>query len=229
MSTEIVQFYNDLMFPGPYTAQQLAQYDHCPHNRYLKFMHRFLNHGQNVLDAGCGTGLISNVFATRFDSQFVAIDISDSIQFGKKYAKENNIKNIKWNQQDLVSFQSKEKFDVIICQGVLHHIPEYELALENLKMMLKPNGILLLGVYNPFGKFLKKYINIRYHSEILYKDQEQNPFELSFTSGQVKQLCNDMQLLSCVPAIFDRYFSNIINIFNSQNGGLVLYAFRGNS
>jgi 2-polyprenyl-3-methyl-5-hydroxy-6-metoxy-1,4-benzoquinol methylase len=192
-------------------------------------MHRFLNHGQNVLDAGCGTGLISNVFATRFDSQFVAIDISDSIQFGKKYAKENNIKNIKWNQQDLVSFQSKEKFDVIICQGVLHHIPEYELALENLKMMLKPNGILLLGVYNPFGKFLKKYINIRYHSEILYKDQEQNPFELSFTSGQVKQLCNDMQLLSCVPAIFDRYFSNIINIFNSQNGGLVLYAFRGNS
>lgn len=224
--SKITEFYDKLMFPGPYTADQLSQYDRCPSNQYLKFMFQFLDNNQHVLDAGCGSGLISNVFATRFDSQFVAVDIANGINYGRQFAKENNINNIKWAQQDLIAFKSRKKFDVIICQGVLHHIPDYHLALNNLKLLLKPGGILLLGVYNPFGKILKKIIKIQYHSKILYKDQEENPFEISFTSGQVKNLCNDMKFLSCVPGLFNRYFSNIISMQNNQNGGLVLYAFQ---
>jgi 2-polyprenyl-3-methyl-5-hydroxy-6-metoxy-1,4-benzoquinol methylase len=217
----IKDFYNELEFPGRYTKQQMNSYDFCPSNTYLKFIHQHLADGMNVLDAGCGTGLITNLFATRFKSKFVAVDFANSINYGRRYAQQNNIQNVEWLQQDLVDYTSAEKFDVIICQGVLHHIPNYQQALENLKKCLAPGGVLLLGLYHPLGKFLQKLLPIRYVNKILKTDQISNPFELSFTKYQAQQICCPLALQNQEPSTLFALRQSWI-----ASGGLIIYSFR---
>ena len=126
---------------------------------------------------------------------------------------------------DFLTFETDKKYDIIICCGVLHHIPDYEKALAKIKSLLKPGGTLVLAIYNKYGKILKQYFKINYNSDILYKDQELNPFELSFTNRQIHDLCNDLIFNAVTPSISNR-FVDALSWFNNSNGGLVLYIFK---
>ena len=227
MNSDVIKnFYSELGFPGPYTWEDIQFYEQEGiHNIYLREIDRHLQDNTDILDVGCGTGLVSNLFASRYKSQFTAVDFSNSIDYARKFAQANNIDNVKWIKQDFTKFKSEKKYDTIICCGVLHHIPNYKQALEKIKYLLKPGGQLLLALYNPWGKFLKRYFTIRYHSPILYKDQEHNPFELSFTYSQTLKMCSDLQFEAVVPSCRNR-FVDLHALFNNQNGGLALYVFK---
>jgi len=94
--------------------------------------------------------------------------------------------------------------------------------LAKMKELLKPGGKLMLAVYNTYGKVLKQIFNIKYHNDVLYKDQELNPFELSFTHRQVLKMCKDLQFELVTPSI-NNHLVNLSALFNSVNGGLALY------
>ena len=226
ISEEIKQFYSKIQFPGRYTRDDIKFYDiEGIHNIYLKEINKELVNDIDVLDVGCGTGLVSNLFASRYiNANFTSVDFSDSIDYAKKFAKENNINNVKWIKKNFLDFKTTKRYDVIICCGVLHHIPEHARALDKMKKLLKPGGKLLLAVYNPFGKILKRFFKIDYNCDILYRDQELNPFELSFSNNQVHRMCSDLLFKSASPSIANK-FVDLLALFNSENGGLVLYVF----
>lgn len=223
---EIKNFYSRINFPGRYQQQDIEFYQHYGiHNLYLKEIDKSMSDNIEVLDVGCGTGLISNVFASKYpNSNFTSLDFSDSIDYAKKFANENNITNVSWIKTDFLNFTTNKQYDVIICCGVLHHIPEYKVALEKLKLLLKPKGQLILAVYNPFGKILKRLITIKYNSYTLYEDQENNPFEVSFTDKQVRKMCSELTFERVEPSI-SNCLVNLLALFNSENGGLALYVF----
>lgn len=225
MTDKIRDFYSRINFPGHYTWEDICFYDeHGIHNTYLKEIDKILKDGIDVLDVGCGTGLVSNLFAHRYSSSFTSIDFSDSIDYAIEFAKKNSIKDVQWIKKDFLKFNTEKKYDVIICCGVLHHMPEYEQALAKMKSLLKPNGKLILAVYNKYGKILKHLFKINYNSDILYQDQENNPFELSFTHDQVVAMCDDLIFHSVNPSVANRLV-NLLAWFNSSNGGLALYVF----
>jgi 2-polyprenyl-3-methyl-5-hydroxy-6-metoxy-1,4-benzoquinol methylase len=223
---KIKEFYSNLHFPGRYSLEDLKFYEEQGiHNIYLREIDAVMHNGLDVLDVGCGTGLISNLFADKYKkSKFTAVDFSDSIDYASKFAKTNGINNVKWIKRDFLQFKTGKKYDVIICCGVLHHIPEYEKALAKIKQLLKPGGKLLLALYNPYGKVLKRFFTINYNCDTLYQDQENNPFELSFSSSEVRDMCSDLEFQSATPGISNR-FVDFLAWFNSENGGLVLYIF----
>jgi 2-polyprenyl-3-methyl-5-hydroxy-6-metoxy-1,4-benzoquinol methylase len=225
-SQEIKEFYSKLHFPGRYTCEDLQFYEEQGiHNVYLREIERILVDGMDVLDIGCGTGLVSNLFAKyRPNSQFTSIDFSDSIDYASNFAKENNINNVKWVKKDFLEFKTVKRYDVIICCGVLHHIPEYERALTKMKELLKPGGKLILAIYNKYGKILKRIVNIKYHNDVLYQDQELNPFELSFTNRQMLDMCKDLNFDLVSPS-YNNKLVDFYACFNSVNGGLALYVF----
>jgi 2-polyprenyl-3-methyl-5-hydroxy-6-metoxy-1,4-benzoquinol methylase len=227
MKSKIQQFYSNLKFPGLYSKEDLDFYEiNGIHNIYLKEINNILHDGLTVLDVGCGTGLLSNLFANKYKNcKITSIDFSDSIDYAQKFADDNNINNITFIKEDFILYNSDEQYDVVICHGVLHHIPEHYDALVKLKKLVKPGGTLILAVYNTFGKILKHFSNIEYNSEILYVDQEQNPFELSFTHNEVLKLCNDLTFVKVEPS-FKNKFVNLHALFNSENGGLALYVFK---
>lgn len=218
---EISQFYSDLEFPGRYTKEDLNYYRDKINNVYLKGIDENLS-GNQILDIGSGTGLITNLFAQRYtNSTFTAVDISNSIEFGKKFAKENNINNTTWIQENFLTYNPAQKFDTIICQGVLHHIPDWPIALEKIKNLLNPGGILLLGVYHPVAKFLQKIFHGKYQSSILECDQFQNPYETAFTQYKITKLAKPMTLLNKYPSRVLTFRSSFI-----ASGGLMLYVFK---
>jgi 2-polyprenyl-3-methyl-5-hydroxy-6-metoxy-1,4-benzoquinol methylase len=226
IDNKVKEFYSKLQFPGKYSIDDMKFYDEQGiHNIYLKEIDQHLSNGIDVLDVGCGTGLISNLFANKYKhSNFTAIDFSDSIDYAESFSNANHISNVKWIKQDFLLFKTSKKYDVVICCGVLHHIPEYQQALVKLKSLLKPSGILLLALYNPYGKLLKQFFTVKYNCDILYQDQENNPFELSFTKKEVLEMCNDLKFKSVIPSIAN-HLVDAFAIFNSENGGLALYVF----
>lgn len=225
ITEEIKKFYSNLHFPGRYSWEDLKFYeDQGIHNIYLREIESVMQDGIDVLDVGCGTGLVSNLFADKYKSNFTAVDFSDSIDYARDFAKKQKIKNVTWVKKDFLHYTSKKQYDVIICCGVLHHIPQYEQALDKIKQLLKPNGKLILAVYNPWGKILKRFFNINYNCDILYQDQELNPFELSFTNRQVRKMCIDLKFHKSAPSV-NNHLVDLLALTNSENGGLVLYIF----
>lgn len=43
-------------------------------------------------------------------------------------------------------------FDLIVCAGVLHHLADPDAALRTLRSVLKPDGVIQLTVYAPYGR-----------------------------------------------------------------------------
>jgi 2-polyprenyl-3-methyl-5-hydroxy-6-metoxy-1,4-benzoquinol methylase len=220
---EIQQFYNQNQFPGIYTIEDFNSYGDNIENPYLRIIDKHLGDNTTVLDAGCGTGLITNLFAYRYPTnKFVAVDFADGIDYAQQFGKTNNINNAKFIRQDLLEYTSTKQFDVVICQGVLHHIPDWHTAIAKLKTLVKPGGKLILGLYHPWGKIAKKFFNINYGNTVLYKDQELVPYELSFSVAEVKNMTQGFNLIDFAPTrTLDSI--EISALFNYRNGGLVTY------
>jgi ubiquinone/menaquinone biosynthesis C-methylase UbiE len=121
-----------------------------------------------ILEAGSGTSQLSNYLAIGNNNKIVALDSSlNALKLGKKFSDENNVKNIKYIKGDLTTkIFIDEIFDFIWCSGVLHHTKNPSKGFEQLCNSLKKEGIILIGLYNKYGriktlirKFIFKYIS----------------------------------------------------------------------
>jgi hypothetical protein len=63
---------------------------------------------------------------------------------------------------------------------------------------------------------LQKLLPTQYDSKVLEEDQEENPFELSFTKTQAIEMFKGYKLISSYPSA----------LMNWRNGGLTVYVFR---
>jgi len=120
--------------------------------RLLSFLEKLvpqfdLKFGQQVLDAGTGTGvLISYLVKTVGPSGSVtAIDFSEKM-VRKCKMKYSHIKNvtIKVGNIEDANFQS-EVFDAVICFGMFPHLENKEKALQSINRILKPSGKLVIA------------------------------------------------------------------------------------
>ena len=215
ISDKVKKFYDKNPFPGPYTAQSIKAY--TGQNRYIAFITKSIMHSRKILDAGCGTGFIVNYLAQTFPTKnFTGVDFADSIDYAVKIKEELNRPNLKFIKADLTKFETDDCFDTIICQGVLHHIPDYIQTLAKLQNMLQGGGKFIIGLYHPWGKILQRLLPNDYATQTLEIDQEQHPYELSFYSRDVKKMFKDYQFVDSHPGIF----------WNWRNGGLTTYVFR---
>lgn len=226
LDLQVKEFYSKIKFPGNYSFDDINFYQSKIANPYLKIIDDHLENNLKILDVGCGTGYILNLFAHRYNSSFYGIDFSDAIDVAKSFSKENKIKNINYSKKDFLQINEKETYDIVICQGVLHHIPDYIKAVNLLKKITKKK--LILAVYHPSGKILKKYFNINYNSDLLRADQEDVPFETAFNQQEILSMFKGFKLVESYPTNPNLHF--ILNpIRHSRNGGLVTYILEKNA
>ena len=217
----IKEFYSKLQFPGPYTIDDLNFYSDDIINDYLKIFDEHTKHAVRVLDVGCGSGFIVNFLANRHPNIiFDAVDFSDSIDFAQQFSSEHNIKNINYYKEDFLLWDAEYKYDLVLSNGVLHHIPEYQSAVKKIHNLA--TGTVLIGIYNSYGKLLKRVFNINYVNQTLYLDQEHCPFEVSFSDRQFKELFDEYDVISVYPSFCNRLV-DFYNLFNAGNGGLTIY------
>ncbi len=141
-----------------------------------------------ILDAGCGTGEISCFLSKK--ANVTGIDFSESsIKLANKLKERFQIKDVNFDVGDLTKIKLNKKFDYIFSMGVLHHIPEMNKAIQNLKSHLKDNGIFVINVYNKYGKIhnrlFKQKLNKTYDM-----DSYNHPYERFFTQKEFRGILN---------------------------------------
>ena len=106
----------------------------------------FLN--ADMLDIGSGTGEHDICYA-KWGANLTLLDINPtSNRQAKKYFKIFKVKNKlkKIINTSLYNFKTKKKFDIIISEGVIHHVQEPKKVFKILTKNLKPGGFCILAL-----------------------------------------------------------------------------------
>jgi tetratricopeptide (TPR) repeat protein/2-polyprenyl-3-methyl-5-hydroxy-6-metoxy-1,4-benzoquinol methylase len=108
-----------------------------------------------ILIAGCGTGQQPIEVATLIkDCKVLAVDLSmASLAYAKRKALESCVNNITFAQADILRLGELQcKFDVIESGGVLHHMRDPFAAWDVLLNLLKPKGLMKIGLYSEIAR-----------------------------------------------------------------------------
>ncbi|MEP6583206.1 MAG: methyltransferase domain-containing protein [Ginsengibacter sp.] len=103
----------------------------------------------NVLDVGCGNGLISMSLGKAGHNVF-GIDISEKAI--EKAKEKNKLPNVKFEVAGAEQMSETEtKYDAVICSEVLEHLNEPSTLLNYIHKSMKDDGILIVTVPNGKG------------------------------------------------------------------------------
>ena len=108
-----------------------------------------------ILIAGCGTGQHSIETASRFaDCRVTAVDLSSaSLAYAQRKTNELGITNINYLQADILDLSRLDKkFDIIECAGVLHHMDDPMAGWGILTDLLRPKGLMNVGLYSELAR-----------------------------------------------------------------------------
>jgi SAM-dependent methyltransferase len=108
----------------------------------------------DILVAGCGTWQAAKYALCRPEARVVGIDVSaTSIEQTEKLKQKYGLTNLELRQLPLEAIGELEnRFDLIVCTGVLHHLADPDAGLCALRSVLTPGGAIYLMVYAPYGR-----------------------------------------------------------------------------
>ena len=108
----------------------------------------------NILDIGCGGGLLSEPMQ-RLGASVTGIDASaKNIKIAKLHAKKNKLKiNYLCSSPEILKIN--KKFDVILNMEIVEHVEDVQFFLKSCSNLLKKNGLMFVATIN---KTLKSYI-----------------------------------------------------------------------
>jgi SAM-dependent methyltransferase len=108
----------------------------------------------DVLVAGCGTWQAAKYAICHPAARVVGIDVSPtSLEHTERLKQSHNLTNLETRQLGIESVaELDQRFDLIICTGVLHHLVDPDAGLRALRSVLNPGGAMYLMVYAPYGR-----------------------------------------------------------------------------
>lgn len=109
----------------------------------------------DILVAGCGTGRHPiEVARTYEDSRVLAVDLSlSSLSYAKRKTPPDVAGRIDYAQADILKLGAIGRtFDMIDASGVLHHMADPLGAWRTLLTLLRPDGVMHLGLYSEIAR-----------------------------------------------------------------------------
>ena len=244
---KVTDFYKETPFPN-YKDDETKQsiIDKGNKNLLAKKFKEFIGNSKNVLEVGCGTGQLSIYFAIGTNNEIVAFDPTiESLNLAKNFSKQNGISNIKFVNADIFDdVLSKNYFDYVWCNGVLHHTKDPYRAFKITVQSLKKNGYILVGLYNKIGRIrtlIRKYVSKVFGTKFIelldptlkhlklsekekkswINDQYFHPIESLHTLDEVLDWFkkNDIEYINSIPSCDFEYFENYENVFEKKAKG----------
>ena len=118
--------------------------------------------GLNILDIGCGGGLISEPMA-RLGAKVTGIDASDkNISIAKLHSDKSGLK-INYLNSSPEQLNPGEKFDIILNLEIVEHVENVGLFIKSCNKLLKKNGLMFTATLNrSFLSYIKAIIGAEY-------------------------------------------------------------------
>ena len=158
LTSKMSNFYDEVQFPNYDNCEDYASlYDKGINNLFTKKLDNEIGYGTRILELGCGTGQLS-LFLSKSNREIFAVDISNSsLKLGENFRRRNEINNVYFMKMNVFDLKfNKNTFDYTISNGVLHHTKNAEEAFKCLVEVTKPGGILVIGLYHKYGRFLTR-------------------------------------------------------------------------
>jgi SAM-dependent methyltransferase len=107
-----------------------------------------------ILIAGCGTAQAAKHALRQPEARVTGIDVSvTSIEHTQALKRKYDLTNLEIRQLPIERVgELGQRFDKIVCTGVLHHLPDPDAGLRAMRAVLKPDGAMHLMVYAPYGR-----------------------------------------------------------------------------
>ena len=115
-----------------------------------------------ILDIGCGGGLISEPMA-RLGGNITGIDAGEkNIKVASLHSKKSNLK-INYLNKSPEQLKEKEKFDIILNLEIVEHVDDLDLYLQSCYDLLKKNGLMFTATINrTLVSYIKAIIGAEY-------------------------------------------------------------------
>ncbi|MDB2708848.1 class I SAM-dependent methyltransferase [Candidatus Pelagibacter bacterium] len=178
-----------------------------------KKLKTFLKDKKYILDAGCGLGRDSKLFAeSNTDAKVFACDQSvHALKIAKKNMK--NLKNISFFNHDITKkFNFSQKFDFISCDQVLHHTPNPGRTLKNLYNILEKKGQLNFFVCKKKNKY-RDFID----DHIMHNFKDKTPKKIWDFSVQVTKFAKTLHDLNIKNVKFKKKIYKNLQLFAHFN------------
>ena len=154
--TDAVQaFYEESPFPDYERVDDPAALkEKARRGVFARLLDDQLPAGAAVLDAGCGTGQLTNFLGLATGRTVVGADLClSSLRLAQAFKTDNRIDSVTFLQMNLFRPALRpEGFDLVITNGVLHHTSRPFVGLRSLSRLVKPGGYLVVGLYNSLGR-----------------------------------------------------------------------------
>jgi SAM-dependent methyltransferase len=147
-------FYSAAPFPGyPPQDTYSALRARAERSEFARLLDQAIAPDAIVLEVGCGTGQMSLFLATG-DRLVVGADLTRaSLQLAAEAARRFGIEGVRFLETDLRSPGLRAgAFDVVYCSGVLHHTPDPEASFHAIARLVRPGGVIVLGLYNAYAR-----------------------------------------------------------------------------
>lgn len=155
----VCEFYTDHPYPPPVENLDRARDEWQDENRQRAEFHLFWPHNHyrddlDILIAGCGTWQAAKYALCRPAARVVGIDVSTtSLEHTARLQHKYELTNLALEQIPIERVTDlNQRFDLIVCTGVLHHLADPDAGLCALRSALKPDGAIYLMVYAPYGR-----------------------------------------------------------------------------
>ncbi|MBU0980118.1 MAG: class I SAM-dependent methyltransferase [Nanoarchaeota archaeon] len=228
---KVEKFYNRTPFPD-YDLTRFKTRDDLRSAAYpfARYLDRIIPKTASILDIGCGTGQLVGYLSLE-RKKVHGYDFSEGSLSKARQLKENlKLDSLTLDNLDILNPpKSKEQFDYVFCNGVLHHTANPFKGFCNVARYTKKGGFLVVGLYHRVGRqtlytkrflmrtlfrgnkrvlkaFIKPQISTFEDKERLrgwFNDQYKHPHESTHTVGQVLRWfrANDIEFVSSVPRI----------------------------
>lgn len=156
---DVQQFYDQRPYPPPvkdldkYREHWQDQGRRCA-DFHLHWPTQAYRENLNILVAGCGTSQAAKHALRQPAARVVGIDVSaTSIEHTEALKRQYNLTNLELHQLPLERVQELgQRFDKVVCTGVLHHLVDPDEGLQALGDVLLPEGVMHLMVYATYGR-----------------------------------------------------------------------------
>ncbi len=158
-SDEVREFYESMPYPPPLTSLDAHRDLYKDRDRRRAEFHliwpaKEARGNLEILIAGCGTSQAARYALREPNARITAIDISEtSLRHTRDLQRKYNLENLEPHQLAIESVKELGRsFDLVVCTGVLHHLPDPDRGLCALRDVLSPRGAMRLMVYARYGR-----------------------------------------------------------------------------
>jgi 2-polyprenyl-6-hydroxyphenyl methylase / 3-demethylubiquinone-9 3-methyltransferase len=126
--------------------------------------------GKQVLDVGCGGGILAEAMARR-GAQVLGIDLAvKALKVAQLHALEQNVSQLEYREvaAEALADEQPARFDVVTCMEMLEHVPDPASVVQACATLVKPGGRVFFSTLNRNPKsFLFAIIGAEYMLRLL--------------------------------------------------------------